>query len=43
MRDGTTPAMVTAGQVLVGAVKRGKGIGHVGSPSKEGARSALRG
>tara|TARA_R110002051_G_scaffold117436_1_gene191099 strand:- start:69 stop:200 length:132 start_codon:yes stop_codon:yes gene_type:complete len=43
MRDGTTPAKVTASQVLVGAVKRGKGIGHVGSPSKAGARSALRG
>jgi hypothetical protein len=42
MRDGTTPEKVTADQVLVTAIKRGGGIGHVGSPSKSGARRALR-
>ena len=42
MRDGSTPKKVRAGQVLVTSVVRGDGIGHVGSPSKAGARKALR-
>jgi hypothetical protein len=42
MRDGSTPKKVKAGQVLVTSVVRGDGIGHVGSPSKAGARKALR-
>jgi len=41
-RDGSTPKKVKADQVLVTSAKRGSGIGHVGSPSKSGARSALR-
>jgi len=42
MRDGSTPKKVKAGQVLVTDVTRGSGIGHVGSQSRSGARSALR-
>jgi hypothetical protein len=42
MRDGSKPKKVQAGQVLVTSVKTGGGIGHVGSPSKSGARKALR-
>ena len=42
MRDGSKPKKVQAGQVLVTSVKPGGGIGHVGSPSKSGARKALR-
>jgi len=40
-RDGSTPKKVKAEQVLVTSVKRGNGIGHVGSPSKAGARKTL--
>ena len=42
MRDGSTPKKVQAGRVLVTSVVRGDGIGSVGSPSKAGARKALR-
>jgi hypothetical protein len=42
MRDGSTPKKVKADQVLVTGITGGNGIGHVGSPSKSGARSALR-
>ena len=42
MRDGTTPKKVKANQVLVTSVETGGGIGTVGSPSKAGARKALR-
>jgi len=41
-RDGSTPKKVQAGQVLVTSIKRGSGIGHVGSQSRSGARRALR-
>jgi len=43
MRDGKKPRLVKAARVLVTAIQRGGGIGHVGSPSKSGARRALRG
>jgi hypothetical protein len=42
MRDGSTPRLVKAPKVLVTTVKTGGGIGSVGSPSKSGARKALR-
>jgi len=42
MRDGSTPRPVKAAKVLVTTVNRGDGIGTVGSPSKAGARKALR-
>ena len=42
MRDGKIPRLVQAAKILVTSVKRGGGIGHVGSPSKSGARRALR-
>jgi hypothetical protein len=42
MRDGSTPKKVKASQVLVTSSTLGSGIGHVGSPSKSGARKALR-
>jgi len=42
MRDGSTPRAVKASQVLVTSNTRGNGIGSVGSPSKSGARRALR-
>jgi len=41
-RDGSTPKKVKAEQVLVTSITPGNGIGHVGSPSKAGARKALR-
>lgn len=40
--DGKTPRLVQAAKILVTSVKRGGGIGHVGSPSKSGARHTLR-
>ena len=42
MRDGKKPRLVKAARVLGTAIKRGDGIGHVSSPSKSGARRALR-
>ena len=42
-RDGSTPRLVKAGQVLVTSVKGGDGIGAVGSPSKSHARKKLWG
>ena len=42
-RDGSTPKKVTAEQILVTSVKRGNGIGHVGSPSRAEARKELFG
>jgi len=42
MRDGSTPRPAKAAEVLVTSVETGGGIGTVGSPSKEGARKALR-
>ena len=42
MKDGSIPKKVQAGKVLVTSVKTGGGIGTVGSPSKSGARKALR-
>ena len=38
----STPRLVKAAKVLVTKVKPGGGIGEVGSPSKSGARTALR-
>ena len=40
--DGKTPRLVQAAKILVTSLKSGGGIGHVGSPSKSGARRALR-
>ena len=42
MRDGKKPRLVNAARVLVTTVKRGGGFGPIGSPSKSGARRALR-
>ena len=38
----TTPKKVQTDKVLVTSVETGGGIGTVGSPSKAGARKALR-
>ena len=42
MRDGSTPRMVKAAQVLVTSVKSGSIFRPPAGPSKSGARRALR-